>query len=373
MRNRILGRSGRSFPVVAFPLYGLLSVHRYWLGVSTAVHSVSAFRPPLLLRIFAVQDDPGRGFGILADMACAADSTVTISVPPADRQAAVLRFLSGDGGHGEGDLPRGSGLAGGASERLPGPGLWEARRGAATVGAAWGRIRPGHTAEVFPPRLAVGEEEATADALLTHLHGLFRAERVRVAYAYLSPLLEAQGRWLGRQGYRHVTDVLLLARPLADVPTTLDSGELAYSPCLSSDLPRLADLLAATQDDTRDFPILNGVLTASDLVTGFAAAGESGMRWWRLVRYQQRDIGCVLLADHPGRQQGELVYLGLVPSVRGRGWGRRLLRSALQLARELGREQMVLAVDAGNDPAIATYAAEAFVVHDQKHVWLQVF
>ena len=39
---------------------------------------------------------------------------------------------------------------------------------------------------------------------------------------------------------------------------------------------------------------------------------------------------------------------GLIPAARGRGWGRELLRAALQLAQELSREQMVLAVDANN-------------------------
>ena len=84
-------------------------------------------------------------------------------------------------------------------------------------------------------------------------------------------------------------------------------------------------------------------------------------------------MGCWLLADHAQRRQVELLYLGLVPSARGRGWGRELVRTALQLAHDLRREQVVLAVDANNDPAIATYSAESFLVCDRKRIWLRTF
>jgi GNAT superfamily N-acetyltransferase len=64
-----------------------------------------------------------------------------------------------------------------------------------------------------------------------------------------------------------------------------------------------------------------------------------------------------------------LVYFGLVPSVRGRGWGRQLIHFALGLAYGLGRKQVTAAVAAGNDRALAAYAAAGFLVHQQLSAW----
>ena len=40
----------------------------------------------------------------------------------------------------------------------------------------------------------------------------------------------------------------------------------------------------------------------------------------------------LLLADHPKARHWELMYMGLVPEVRGRGWGRQIARYAQWLA-----------------------------------------
>jgi len=55
-----------------------------------------------------------------------------------------------------------------------------------------------------------------------------------------------------------------------------------------------------------------------------------------------------------------LIYMGLIPSVRGRGWGMELARYAQWLTRQAGRSQLLLGVDAGNWPAIRVYAAVGF-------------
>lgn len=296
-------------------------------------------------------------------MPTASTSTVTISVAPPGRRAAVVRLL----------MPADTTSGNTASTDLTWAGLFEARRGDATVGAVWGRIRPGRTAEVIPPQLVDDENNATADGLLTRLDQLFRAERVRVAYAYLAAHDQQTPQWLIRHGYRYVTEVLLLARPLDHFPSPAAQVVLTYAPCRPSEHSRWCELLAATEEDSLDFPTLNRVLASEDLVAGYEATGDCGSRLWRIARHQQRDVGCLLLADHAQRRQVELLYLGLLPSARGRGWGRELVRVALQLAQELRREQVVLAVDANNDPAIATYSAESFVVCDRKRVWLRTF
>jgi ribosomal protein S18 acetylase RimI-like enzyme len=77
------------------------------------------------------------------------------------------------------------------------------------------------------------------------------------------------------------------------------------------------------------------------------------------------------LADHPAARHVELVYMGLIPPARGRGWGRQIVLQAQQMANRLDRDRIVLAVDAANEPARAIYSAAGFKAWDQRSVFLR--
>ena len=87
---------------------------------------------------------------------------------------------------------------------------------------------------------------------------------------------------------------------------------------------------------------------------------------------QQRDVGCLLLADHPRHNSMELLYLGLIPAARGRGWGKHLVRRAQGLTRLAGRSRLVLAVDAANAPAVQTYTATGFQAWQRRRLYVEV-
>jgi ribosomal protein S18 acetylase RimI-like enzyme len=186
---------------------------------------------------------------------------------------------------------------------------------------------------------------------------------------------------LAAAGYSRAAEVLVLARDgMATAGATLAGlGEprLHFVACPPSDGQRLYQVLRATQLESRDLPEFHGVLAVEDLVAGYAETGHSGWAHWRIACHAQdaatTDVGCLLLADHPDSSRCELLYLGLIPAARGRGWGRALVDHAIRLASELGRTQIIAAVDAANDPAIAVYAAAGFIEQDRKSVWLKMF
>ena len=82
-------------------------------------------------------------------------------------------------------------------------------------------------------------------------------------------------------------------------------------------------------------------------------------------------MGCLLVNLHPDVNHAEIVYLGLIPEVRGRGWGLLLTRRAQQLARERHCERVVLAVDAANEPAARLYADAGFSQFDRRAIWIR--
>lgn len=75
------------------------------------------------------------------------------------------------------------------------------------------------------------------------------------------------------------------------------------------------------------------------------------------------DVG---LSDRPGFTHRGHLGMGVHPDYRGQGIGSRLLRSALELARETGLECVDLDVYASNVPAIRLYEKFGFEVEGRK-------
>ncbi|HEX5102368.1 MAG TPA: GNAT family N-acetyltransferase, partial [Pirellulaceae bacterium] len=134
----------------------------------------------------------------------------------------------------------------------------------------------------------------------------------------------------------------------------------------------LIDLVDATYIGTLDCPRIDNLRKTADVIEGYQAVGASGSQLWKIVLGENdRRVGCLLIADHPSAKQWEIVYVGLVPEVRGRGWGLELTRHAQWLARQAKVERLVLAVDAANEPAIRIYAAAGFLAWDRRAIWIK--
>jgi hypothetical protein len=79
----------------------------------------------------------------------------------------------------------------------------------------------------------------------------------------------------------------------------------------------------------------------------------------------------LLLADHPDDDQWELVYMGIIPAARGRGWGLQITRHAQWLTGCAARRRLILAVDAANQPAVAMYAAAGFQTWNRRSAFVK--
>jgi ribosomal protein S18 acetylase RimI-like enzyme len=105
-----------------------------------------------------------------------------------------------------------------------------------------------------------------------------------------------------------------------------------------------------------------------EVLLGYREIGVQRNDWWFIARYDGRDIGCLLLADHRPAAHAELVYMGLIPEMRGRGWGVFLAHQAQLIAASSGVERLILAVDAANLPALRHYQAAGFQFWEQRTV-----
>ncbi|HEY1603491.1 MAG TPA: GNAT family N-acetyltransferase [Pirellulales bacterium] len=251
-------------------------------------------------------------------------------------------------------------------------GLLIARRHGDMVGAVWGQPQPGRTASVWPP--AVVDQQAACDGLLLNeLIAWLESNDIRVAQSLLRGKTAQQAALLMDHGFAHLADLLYMVCPAGQFPRDPPTSSLIIEPAPQTDVRRLPEMIARTYEETLDCPQLNGVRDLDDVLAGYRACGEFDPARWLIARRGEQDVGCLLLADHPDEDQWELVYAGLVPEERGRGDGRVLTRYAQFLAGQAGRARLVLAVDAANAPAVATYERAGFVAWDRRSAYLRIF
>jgi ribosomal protein S18 acetylase RimI-like enzyme len=255
-------------------------------------------------------------------------------------------------------------------------GLLEARQGGQTLAAVWTQVQPGRSAGVWPPRFAPSVQsalrDAVADALLATVVECLSAHGVRIAQSLLPCDADGDAAPLARAGFRHLADLAYMVS-VTDGPAPERNGELEFEPLSSHNESRLAKIVERTYEGTLDCPMLNGVREIVDVLAGHRAVGSFSPSRWLIVRRGQDDVGCLLLAHHIGESQLEIVYTGLVPEARGRGWGLAITRHAQNLTRSAGCSRLVLAVDAANAPAMRVYTAAGFTTWDRRRAWLRIF
>jgi mycothiol synthase len=273
---------------------------------------------------------------------------------------------------------------GAVSASRPG-GMWMAWRGDRPVAAAGVVPGAGATAMVFvsPPRHggavggaggsadggAVGGADGCADAS-EDTAALVRAACAAAGAGGGVRLLQALVRRddaalrgvLERAGFDFLAELTYMQRRTArqGAELSLPDGLSAqtWGAALRGDF---AAAISASYEQTLDCPGLVGLRRIDDVLDGHLAVGALHEDLWLLIRERGEPAGVMLVSLVDERRAAELVYLGLRPSLRGRGLGRLLLEHGLRRARRAGAEKMLLAVDERNVPALRLYQSLRFV------------
>jgi ribosomal protein S18 acetylase RimI-like enzyme len=114
---------------------------------------------------------------------------------------------------------------------------------------------------------------------------------------------------------------------------------------------------------------LNGLRNGLEAVAGHRLTGVPLLDGWLVFRDETCDVGVLLLADQPEQNAWELVYMGVVPEARGRGYGRAIVAEAIRRAANSSRRDLLLAVDERNRYAETIYEAAGFEFLDRKRVF----
>ena len=250
-------------------------------------------------------------------------------------------------------------------------GLLAAERESRLVGAIWAQPQVGRNVIVWPPQLADGEPEATADELLARALDFATRQGAKLAQSLVTHQAERSTARLRRGGFEHMADLVYLLALDASFPESPAETELSFEAYDAGNHDRFVGIVEETYVGTLDCPALDGVRDCQEVLAGYRATGEFDPSNWLLAKFDGRDAGCLLLADHPRMNHAELVYMGLAKWARGRKWGRDLARRAQWLARCLSRRGLLAAVDAANHPAVDAYAETGFHVWDRRAAYLK--
>jgi ribosomal protein S18 acetylase RimI-like enzyme len=237
-------------------------------------------------------------------------------------------------------------------------GTWIAIHDGRIVWSMLPSISPGKTMLIFTPlvqftqtpQAAIGE---LADALCQH-----HAQRgVQLCQMLIDP---AAGNILNLYrdaGFTELAELVYLQKAVrksrTDLPMFPGSFSLKeYSPQTHGEFARA---IQSSYQQSMDCPALNGMREIDDVITGHQATGEFDPRLWWVLSESDSPRAVLLLSRVTNGSALELVYLGLTPEARGRGIGDLLMQQALASAARDGRENLSLAVDSRNQPALRLY------------------
>ncbi len=248
-------------------------------------------------------------------------------------------------------------------------GLFAAIDDQTVVGAIWAQPFVGRTAFLWSPQLYQGTPARVADTLTATATSYLQDSGCQFAQALVPTQSAPEAQLYRRHGFVFVANLLYLAAQTQGVRPGIGKPKtLTFEPYHPTQLDRLVDIIQQTYLGTLDCPRLNRVRDVHDVISGYRATGFHDPKVWFFVRDRDCDVGVLLLARHPQSCHCELMYMGLIPAARGQGHGRRIVRHALATATEVGDQQLVLAVDGANRPAIATYDHAGFTEWDCRTV-----
>jgi ribosomal protein S18 acetylase RimI-like enzyme len=243
------------------------------------------------------------------------------------------------------------------------------------AGAVLAECLPGRAAVVMMPQVAAAEDRAQCGtALLLGLDEILLEHQTLLAQALTIDRSEEGTRPFLNARYSIVGDLFYLAANLVDA-ISLRASFPPYPVDLIAHPPgneeRWIPLIEETYLKSLDCPAVDGLRPTRDVLAGYRDIGTPRDDWWFIARHEGRDVGCLILADHAPAKHAELVYMGLIPDVRGRGWGVYLAEQAKRIAVQSTADQLVLSVDAANVPALRHYQTAGFRFWEQRTILIK--
>lgn len=201
----------------------------------------------------------------------------------------------------------------------------------------------------------------------------------------------AGSSWCHRFGFDAIGTLDYLCGPVSDragEPFQIDSERAIRFRKLSwsdaSAFHDLANLVQDTYSDTLDCPRLSEFRTTEQVLQGYQTSDSFDPALWYIATDPiGKEVGCAIFATHginkrfrdehgPSAGSVEIVYMGLKADSRGKRYGEQIVQHSFDVAREVGANQVLLAVDRINTPAMSIYLRAGLKPIVNETVWVKL-
>lgn len=252
-------------------------------------------------------------------------------------------------------------------------GLYYSQSESNSPAAVWLQELPGRTGVLWPPSFTHPEAGKLLDVARQQAEER-RLQLVQFLVADDEPVDESL---LAEKGIERLATLEYLWVDSTDCnfasQNDMTDSDLVFLPNADEDPERLAAILERTYEGTLDCPPLNGVRDLHEVLAGYRVQGTMMPEHWYVLQQEGEDAGVLILASHQDAtgvaSNWELVYMGIVPEFRGRGFSQRLVTHAISQAAKQSISRLVLAVDADNQPALNVYRRIGFQTWQRRHVY----
>lgn len=163
-------------------------------------------------------------------------------------------------------------------------------------------------------------------------------------------------------GFEHLADLetLKIDLPVAVGEPLPCESNIAFRSMRQMNPGELEAVAAATHEQSLDCPGLTGLRSPADILAGHRASHRFTPETWWIVDVDARAAGVCLVNDTTSGRSAMVVYLGVIPEMRGRSIARAMLRHAAKVSFDSGHKSLRLAVDLRNAYARNAYVNEGF-------------
>jgi len=233
---------------------------------------------------------------------------------------------------------------------------------------------PGRMSNLFLPNLP---QFLQPTQLMSHLAeesiSSAHARGIQIVQSMINPEAIFEPSILEQAGLRRLAELIYLDSDLSrSILTHECSHRLKWKTYSDSTHGLFAQILQDTYVNSHDCVALNGIRRVDDIIDSHRATGEFDPNLWFVGFADGSPVGILLLNFQPERWAMEVVYMGLLPSCRGKGYGAALLSHAVTLARQRAIFMLTLSVDAQNAPAIRLYQSFGFQETWRRAAWFHV-
>ena len=164
-------------------------------------------------------------------------------------------------------------------------------------------------------------------------------------------------------------------RQIGAMPVRIESVSVARPDDWQRCRDRLSGITERTYIDSLDCKSIKPHRSALQTLEGYRRSDSFEPQFWKVIVDRQSGVDCgiVIGSHHRGHDPpaGELVYLGLAPTFRGRGWSRIILSDIAAQMSGAGCQTFWVAHDSANLPAASLYQSlDLSLVHRQR-MWFR--